>query len=520
MFGKPKYKWQQRKERSVFEIVSNDGAMRPKEILYIVQQLCRILEGQGAEGLPLAGDYIHPQTILIRANGTVRLAAASLPLSAREAYIPPEQGQFDDSTPASIAYALGMAMLFMATGHERKIDLEVFVGDGALRSLIARCTAFDSRMRIQSIAELSDAVKRARTSAKKVLFILLISVCACAAAALIFWLYQRGSARGETAGKEAGYRAGYVSGYEKGYEDAPALAIGGASFDPETGNFSGNLAMDNGAILACSEEEIFFLHEGNIYRMDPYTQNTRVLAANAGAHGLNYYGGWLYYCTNEQVRRIQPETMKDEAFCDSRTGLLYIADGGFYLHDVDGTGYLYSINEHAGTLTQLNDMTEYHCLNIAGGRLYFVDVQKGHNIYCCDLDGGNLRLINSNYCESFCVYDGKIYAYAASFSGGAINYSASFLLCTDLDGGDIESFTNIPAYYPNVTDGGIFYIAGNNRTLEWMSHNGRTRYTILSTRTSVFNIAGRWIFYLNEEDGSSLWRVRIDGSDNTKVMPS
>lgn len=517
MLGKPNFNWQQ-EERSIFEIVSEEGVMRPKTIFYIVQQLCRVLDGQSHEKSSPVNGHVHPQTILVNANGTVRLSDRSLPLSAREAYIPPEQDQFDEATPSATVYAIGMVMLFMATGHEKKGDMDAFVADNALRTIIARCVAFDPKMRFQNVRELSVAMKRAKGKMKKALFILLFVTCIAAAAALIFWFYQDGNARGESVGRESAYTAGYTSGYEKGYSDAPGIGIDGASFDPEFGNLSGNLAGEDGAIAVRSEEEVFFLHEGTIYRMNPYTESVQPLLNDAEAYGLNYYDGWLYYCTDEKVLRVNPQTMTEEVFCDLRSGLLYIVDGDFYLHDLTGTGYLYRINANAGTLTQMNDMIKYNCLNIVGGRLYYIDTDKGGNIYRCDLDGGNVQLINSNNCESFCIYDGKIYAYAASFERDAINYSASFLISMDLDGGNIESFTNIPAYYPNVSDGGIFYIAGNNRTLEWMSHDGRTRYNILSSRTGIFNIAGRWIFYSNEEDGGALWRVRVDGSGNTKVL--
>ena len=509
---KPKHKGQQ-KERSVFEIVHEDGVMRSKEILHIVQQLCRILENPNAA----ENGCIHPQTIIVNANGAVRLSAQALPLSAREAYIPPEQDQFDGSTSASVLYALGMTMLFMATGHEKKADLDAFVEDSSLRTLITRCTAFDPQMRFARLRDFSLSIKRGRRGVRKALPILLSAVCVCAAGFAIFQLYRSGEAYGEAAGKESGYADGYTYGYEKGFADAPGIGIDGASFAPDVGNLSGNLAAQNGAFAARSQEEVFFLHEGGIYRMNPYTQSAQALVADANVHSLSYYDGWLYYCTDEKVLRVNPTTLAEEVFCDSRTGFLYIADGAFFLLDTADTGYLYRINASAGTLTQLNGMTQYHCLNIVDGKLYFIDVEKGNNLYRCDFDGSNLRLINSGSCQGFCIYNGKIYAYTASFEKGSLNYSASSLICMDLDGGNIESFTNIPAYYPNVTDGGIFYIAGANRTLEWMAHNGRTRYTVLPTSTRSFNIAGRWIFYLNEEEDGALWRVRIDGSGNTKV---
>lgn len=517
MIVKPKYNWQQQKERSVFDLVTEDGVMRPKEILHIVRQLCRILDSRSHEEASRENGCIHPQTIIVNSGGTVYLSALALPLSTRAAYIPPEQEQFTETVFESAVYALGILMLFMATGNEKKADLDTSVGDSSLRALITRCTAFDPRMRFQNTKELSGSIRRTRGIIKKAALILLLITFTGAAVTGILGLYQRGSENGETSGKELGYLEGYIYGYEKGFSDSPGIGIDGASFDSEMGNLSGNLAQENGAIAACSETEIFFLYEGSIYRMDPYTESIQALVTGAGARGLNYYDGWLYYCTNEKVLRVNPETMKEEIFCDSRTGLLYIADGAFYLHDIAGTGYLYRINTDTGALTQLSDITEYRCLNIVGNRLYFLDAGKG-NLYRSELDGSGRKLLNSNYCESFCIYDDKIYAYGASFEEDAVNYSASSLICMDLDGGSIENFTNIPAYYPNVTDSGIFYIAGNNRTLEWMSLNGRTRYTVLSSRTGFYNIAGRWIFYLNEEDGGALWRVRIDGSDNTKVM--
>jgi len=50
-----------------------------------------------------------------------------------------------------------------------------------------------------------------------------------------------------------------------------------------------------------------------------------------------------------------------------------------------------------------------------------------------------------------------------------------------------------------------------------MSADGRTRYTVVSSRTDSFSLAGQWIFYKNEDDGGSLWQVRTSGAGNVKV---
>ena len=76
----------------------------------------------------------------------------------------------------------------------------------------------------------------------------------------------------------------------------------------------------------------------------------------------------------------------------------------------------------------------------------------------------------------------------------------------------MQKIGHIPASYLNVTSGGIYYVAGQNKTLEWMSFDGRIHYTIVPTATGPFNLAGRWIFYVNRDDGDSLggcvWTAR------------
>ena len=87
----------------------------------------------------------------------------------------------------------------------------------------------------------------------------------------------------------------------------------------------------------------------------------------------------------------------------------------------------------------------------------------------------------------------------------------------DLNGGNPEYLTSLPAHFPNVSDAGIFYISGSRKNLEWLSFDGRTRYTVVPTRTGAFNVAGQWIFYRNEEDGDRLWQVRVNGADGARV---
>ena len=59
MLKKPKFKGQNQRERSVFEIVSEKGPMRPKEILYILEQVCLLLEEKKHKEYKLLPKYNH-----------------------------------------------------------------------------------------------------------------------------------------------------------------------------------------------------------------------------------------------------------------------------------------------------------------------------------------------------------------------------------------------------------------------------------------------------------------------------
>lgn len=516
MLIKPKFKWENQAERSVFEIITEDGIMQPDEILYVIQQICSLLGRQYDDFANFRG-FIHPKNIIISKTDRVEISEAMRPIFEREAYIPPEQNQSGNYSFGSIVYGLGVLMIFMATGHEKKTNLELFIDNRALRNLIEQCIAFDPQARFRDLKELMNAIKRTKISLKKRVFTFIIIACLCLIAALIFYFYQQGKMRGNSIGENSGYATGYAVGYEKGFSDAPGIGIKNPVFDSKNGNLSGNYASELGAIAADSEAEVFFILADDIYRMNPYTEDIEILLSNAGAHNLNYFEGWLYFCTDEKIFRIDPETLKKEEFCDSNSGVLYIVNEVFYLYDNSGTGYLYEIDPETRTLTQLSGSMEYLCLNIVDRKLYYIDSDKGNHIYSSDLDGGNLNLINGNYCESFCVDNEKIFASTDNVKNDSNTFGKSSLVSMDLDGGNLDSLTNISAYYPNVTDGGIFYVAGQNKTLEWLSLDGRTQYTIVSSRTGSFNVAGRWIFYQNEDDDGNLWRVRIDGSGNARL---
>ena len=503
MRKKKRFKWQGKTERSISELVAEDGPMRAEAILPIIEQLCRLFENPKEKFRHL---LIHPSTVIVNEYGEVRMTERKAGFSEMSAYLPPEQDRAEPNTQSDRVYALGMLMLYMATGQEKKTEAEISLDNPGLLSLIRRCTAFDPMDRFDDVGCLHDAVKREMRSGRKVFSFLLYVLYAAALAALVYAGWLMGGANGAKTGDTDGYGPGYEEGFERGVSAAAGITVNASSFNSHNGSLPGNTSAGNGPTAAYSEKNVFFLADGEIIRMDAATGQAQSIGKVNGAYSLQYYQGSLYCCTPTQILRIDPETGKEEVFCDSLGGCLYIFDDVFYLYDSAGTRYLYRISKTGKDLTQLTGATEYRSLNVVDGKLYYIDPDQENGICCSDLDGGDVKLISSSSYDSICVYDGKIYA-----------GTANGLIRMDLNGGNPEKLTAAPAYYPNVSDSGVFFVSGSDRTLEWMSSNCRTRFTVVPTRTSTFQVSGKWILYQNEDDGGRLWKVRVGGADSERI---
>lgn len=496
-------------KRSVFQVISEDGVMNTRRIFRITRTLCDKIsaEERGDSGL-----WISSRNVYLGPRDEVSVDTA-VP-SAPAVYRSPEGGD------AESVYAIGILMIFMASGEERKSRIDSMVTQRRLKELIERCISVTPSMRFQNVSEISRYIGRNHRIVKRTLFTLFLITCLCTVAFAGVYFYSKGNHLGNATGRREGYSSGYSDGYAKGYMDAPSIGLFESSFHPLYGNLSANINIGKGAFAVRSEEEVFFINRGSIYGMNPYTGDTRMLLKEADASNINYYKGSLYYSRDGHICRYDLKNAKEDIFCHDKDGLLYIVEGEFYLDDIGEGGYLYKLDPSTGSARQLNALTDAHCFDILDRRIYFSDPHREFNLYSCDLDGSNIKLLNSNSCEQFCICDGKIYAYAANykdFDKKVLNFSASFLIRIDADGGGMQKYGSLPVRDVNVTDAGIFYVSGNSRALHWMSSDARMDYRIVSTRTGAFNVAGRWIFYINEDDEDRLWRVRIDGSDNERL---
>lgn len=456
---------------------------------------------------------IHPQAILLSSDGTISFSKEDIPEYVKEAYYPPEYVKGFTSKENIWIYALGMLLLFLVTGQDKKSMMDAMVRNQALKATINKCTALDTRCRFQSLMEVQASLDRELTFPKRrmnrILLVLALSFVAGASGCM----FMRGKTLGAQSGNDTGYKEGYMTGYENGISDAPGIGIENVESENDYGNLAGNLNSQHGAFAVMGGSSIFYAHNGCVYRMDPYERETVLLAEHETISNLNYWKEHLYYLTEEALVRMNVETKEEEVISGSIWGRFCIYDGTLFIDDEKSGGYLYGIDIETLEIKQLNAQKEHAYMNASNESLYYADPENGYSLFSCDYDGGNDIRLLSRPCRDIDLCLEKLYCLTGETHTDS---NAGMLMSMDLKGNDVELITNQPVSRFIARESGVFYISSETGFLEWMTPDGKMRYTICTSAVSDFNLAGRWVFYRIDGE-EALYCMQINGSDSRSL---
>lgn len=502
----------EKKRRSLAEIIATDGPMEEKKAMGIVSMLCKRLMDE-AETVKTGLQVLHPQAVLLSSDGTIALSIDAVPESLKEPYLPPEYIKGSTSEVTVLIYGLGMLLLFLVTGREKKSETGPDIKSRVLKTAIRRCTALDSKCRFQSLLEVRSFFSRELNFPRKYILGIVLALVICAAVGASVHMFLGGRAAGEAKGSTAGYVSGYRNGYESGVSDAPGIGIESIESPGLCGNLPGNLNSEQGAYAVSDGSDIYYTCGDRLYRMDPYNEETALLAEHGSISELNYQDGYLFYSTEKALIRMNIKSGQEETVSDSLRGHFCIYDGTLFLDDEKGPGYLYGIDTDSLGIRQLNAETNLEYLNAADGSLFYTNPANGGCLFSCDYDGGNRKRLLSKPCADVTLCGGRIYCLT---TGENDKGDTNILVSMDLEGSDLNVLTNQPIIRFIAGENGLFYISASSGYLEWMAPDGKTRYTVCTADIADFNLAGRWIFYRIAGD-DALYRMRLNGSDSIKL---
>ena len=498
--------------RSLYETVKQNGIMSSEEIYQVILSLCGILSYLHGLNPPVIHRDIKPQNIILDTNGQIRLIDFGIsrihkPGQKQDtsvvltgAYAPPEQFGYDQTSPLTDIYSSGILMLFLATGMTEKNAVEDQIKDRDLVRLIEKCIAFDPKKRYQRIQEVTKYISRI-SGRKKRRIKQLLAVCFLAAAVSSAFISY-------TAGFSAGEKAGYSEGHSAAFTEnmAGALGIKPVPYDPAACTLPGN--MVNKGFAVRGKDYIYYIGGTSIYEMSPDGSQVRIISEGTDARRLCYYDGMLYYSSRYGISKISPQTLQETEVIGVSADFMMFYDNYIYFLNPEDWHRLYRTDPDGRNTVKIHDSDQIYYLNIADGRMYYSDAADNYRIYSSRLDGSDKKMLSGSG-DWLCIYEGVLYFYKASPDGA--------LMRINTDGTNPEVLLSSFIQHTNVSSAGIYYLGGTEQELEWMSFDGRVRLKIVPYTCGVFNVAGEWIFYVNPADSDSLWRVRIDGTDNQRA---
>ncbi len=354
--------------KSLDKIIQTKGPLSEEDIFAVTLQLTGILKYLHGRTPPVIHRDIKPQNIVLATDGSIHLidfGIARVHKAGRSQdtaivltmdYAPPEQYGFDQSSPLTDIYALGVVMLYMATGQATKPALGSEVVGNRLRNLIRRCIAFDPRDRIQNVEEIERVI---RGSARKKGLWFLKAVAAAAAVALaVLAAWTAGGYLGRESGNASGYRAGYDEGYVEGYQDVPVYSIGEKTSRPEDGNLPVNMLAPGGAYAVLYDNLVYFIRDGDIFRMAPDGSEIAPFVEGKDAAGLCAYNGWLYYSSEEDIVQINVYTEDTNVTYGGVEGYLAVLDSEYYIVTADDV-YFFDLSDWSLTPAGASFVEDY-----------------------------------------------------------------------------------------------------------------------------------------------------------------
>lgn len=502
--------------RTLNEIISGRGCLSAEDIFGISIKLAEILCYLHAQTPPVIHRDIKPQNIILGRNGSIYLIDFGI---AREQkrwrrqdtsiiltmeYASPEQYGFEQTTPLSDIYSLGVVMLFLATGRTNRSDLEAQITDNRLRELIEECTAFNPKARIQSAEELLARLRADREypSAKKkrgVFAAAGVAAAVCVSTASFGTCFALGRQKAEILGYDQGYQAGYADGYDT----VPGFQRAYETKARSEGTDFSNMSVPGGSFAAEDGDLIFYITDSGIWSMSAGGTDPELIVKSEKTGSLSIGNDWLYYSQGDTVLQTNLYTSRSDILCRDKKGSLYVTEKDLYLQTEEGIARL---DIQSGRAEPIEILSDCAVLQQGGEYFYFIG-RHDQALYRYSLIKGELTRLSEDRFRSICLSGGELFC-------SVVRDDEEMVQRLDVRTGETDLFLETKADLLHVSEEELCFLDLSDSRIYRCSADGRIRQRLSDHPAQDFNIAGEWVFYHNQEDNGLLWCVRLDGSND------
>lgn len=293
------------------------------------------------------------------------------------------------------------------------------------------------------------------------------------------------------------------------------------------GNTNGNLLL--GGMAAKQGEWVYYTDGyGHFFKSkEDGSSVTKLLDSQEYSiySNINVVGDWVYCNLGNSIYKIKTDGSSKNKVVDG--SILTVKGNTIYFcqkSDKDDLNYLCKANidgSEKATLTTLKDKSN---INIVGDWVYYTNDADNNEIYKMKLDGSNKMKVRDEAVSQILVDNGYIY-YSTTSGIYRINTDNSNPVCI------VNSSNNMISF--NVTNDWIYYTQGGSNLYKVKSDgSGNTKIVDASTLKlsypgirTIFSptIIGDWVYYKCALQGASddyftyLCKTKTDGSQNNLV---
>ena len=242
---------------------------------------------------------------------------------------------------------------------------------------------------------------------------------------------------------------------------------------------------------------------------------------NSPAVSINVVGEWIYFVdgTVGGIYKVRIDGTGKTKISNVTSYKVYVEDEWIYYTSEYWGGKLYKMKTDGNSITQiLSENCNEFIVN--GGYIYYVN-SSDNLVYKCRTDGKDKTILCAGFGGMKLALVGKKLVIANNYKIQSVN----------LDGSGFTSFetTNVQYVLLNGYDGWLYYLEYDfGRSGTEKSSFGRMKpdgsqktkifeYKYLNHANSYLNVADDWIYFQNEHEGDTLYRVKIDGTKVERV---
>lgn len=113
---------------------------------------------------------------------------------------------------------------------------------------------------------------------------------------------------------------------------------------------------------------------------------------------------------------------------------------------------------------------------------------------------------------SGCAKGGSAYVFYTCFDGKTHSVHRM-----DLNGGDVRTLNSAYSHFVNVYDGWVYYWNVDTGRVFKMRLDGSDTSQLNDEASDYVNVSNGWVYYVNTGDSQNIYRIKVDGSSRQKL---